>query len=247
MQTTSLQIKSIRRDDPNWLLLTTERFRIDEHVLDELVSHDKAGKGKNQISTLLTRCDKWIRQVLFNRRSNAPLRVTNHLLERAREYENKTSRCGTYIELYANERQIVENLENSISFDLHTQPIKYKIVEIGLNKYGNVCKLALLLPFAQWFVDDEKEKERKLFLLVGCDGGLKTFYAVDGWKWRDSYQMDSLISALSLPSLNQLDETLAFERQKKEMIAEKERNDGNESKEKTSDDGWTVVKSRRQK
>lgn len=241
-----LQVNSIRKDDPNWLLLTTERFRIDEHVLDALSSSQAVKeKGKDIVATLLTRCDTWIRQVLFNRRSAAPLRVTNHLLERAREYEGKLSRCGTFIELYANERHVIETLENSVSPGTALKrELQYKIVEIGLNKYGNVCKLALLLPFAQWFGDDEREKNRKLFLLIGCDGGLKTFYAVDGLKWRDNYQMDSLISALSVPSLYRLEETLALEqRQKKDTVLA----NGKDVKQKESDGEWTIVKSRRQK
>lgn len=138
--------------------------------------------------------------MLFNRHSNAPLRITRHLLERAREYENKHSRCGTYIELFSEERQLIEQLQHRLCANS-----LYKIVEIGLNGDKNVCKIALLLPFSQW-LDDDKESKRKLFLLIGCDGGVKTFYTVPDRKWRYRYHMDVGIAPLDQSAMRAMEQ-----------------------------------------
>jgi len=48
-----------------------------------------------------------------------------------------------------------------------------------------VCKVALLVPLDQLM---HKRTHRKLFLLVGCDGGLKSMYVVNGLKKRNRYR-----------------------------------------------------------
>lgn len=193
-----LEMKTIQRTcgKQQWLRATTEKYRIDKHVLDSLsAAASVTPQISGPLATLRDRCDEWIKNTLFNSKSSAPLRITHHLLQRAREYEGKMSRCNRYVELYSNERQIIETLGDI----LNLQSI-YEIVEIGLNEQRNVCKLALLLPFSQWIKGNYRD-DRKLFLLVGCDGGLKTFYSVQGVKFRQHYQMDSSITPLSLSQL----------------------------------------------
>lgn len=187
-----LHMNTIERRDRNWSYLTTERYRIDEHTLDVITAQSCTDES-GPLDTLLPRVRAWIGDVLCNRRSDAPLRITKHLLERAQQYENARSRCGRYVELLPEEHAIIERLTDAL-----TSSSDYKIVEIGLNGRGNICKIALLLPFDQWL---QNGTQRKLFLLIGCDGGLKTFYAVPDFKYRRQYQMDEGIKALSLEQL----------------------------------------------
>ncbi len=214
----SLAVSSFSKGSRDWQAQTTERYRIDEHVIDQLTTNPDSVATTEACKTLLTRCNYWIKNTLFNPKSDAPLRITKHLLERANDYNGKLSRCKTFIELHENERKLIESLPNILC-----KSSVYKIVEIGLNAQGNICKIALLFPFNQWIAE---EKERKLFLLVGCDGGLKTFYVVPNQKWRKTYQKDDSITSLSLELLNALNAKHLAPVQRQEKDSE----------------GWTVVK-----
>lgn len=211
-----LRVNTIDRCDRDWTRLTTERYRIDERTVDVIGS--SCTEDCATVNTLLPRVREWINTVLCNTRSRAPLRITKHLLERAKQYEGAPSRCGTYVELHGDERKLIEELTQTVK-----PSSKYKIVELGLNEDGNVCKIALLLPFDQWL---HNGTERKLFLLIGCDGGLKTFYAVPNFKHRKQYRMDEGIEPLSLEKLR--DRVGTQQRGNKGLVTDK--------------DGWTTVK-----
>lgn len=198
----SFQIKTIPKSHTAWKVLTTEIYRIDEHELKQLCN-----------SKFLQDCSSWITGVLFNSKSDAHLTLTTHLWLRTWQYKGTLSKCGNYIELYENETLLMQRLP-----DLLNYKSQYEVVEIGFNHKKQVCKLALLLPFSQWLTYEEPKLEtRKLFLLVGCDGGLKTFYSVPDIKWRRKYRMDSTISPITAEEI---------------LKAEKET---------VTDNGWTIA------
>jgi hypothetical protein len=109
-------------------------------------------------------------------------------------YRDRPARNGKFIELYANEVALALDLPNRVDSNWH-----YDLVEIGLNEHGNVCKLGLLLPLRQFL---PHAADRKLFLLVGCDGGLKSLYTVQGSKQRHRYQVkDADVTPLNIAQL----------------------------------------------
>lgn len=198
----SLRIASISQRDQQWRHKTTERYRIDEHSIDRLYAvHGakvqpaalQAAAGNTtalSLESLLHRIESWVRFVLLNPRSNAPLRITRHVAERLNEYENRMSRCGKFVELYSDEKAILEQLPKHLN-----SSAQFKIVEVGLNASKDVCKIALLVPLDQLM---RKKTKRKLFLLVGCDGGLKSMYVVDGFKKRSRYHAKGDIVQLTV-------------------------------------------------
>jgi len=191
-----LLINSFARDAANWHLLTTERFRIDMHtlrMLDTLAGAPGLHLPK-QLTTLETRCRRWIKNILLNRQSSARLRLTRHLRERLVTYRDRVARNGKFIELYDDEVQLALQLPERMKHDC-----QYELVEIGLNRYGNVCKLGLIVPLSPFVPQAE---HRKLFLLVGCDGGLKSLYAVQGYKHRARYRVqDDTVQPLDIAQL----------------------------------------------
>lgn len=186
-----LAVRSIARSDPNWRSLTTEVYRVDEKTLDR--TRDCTLQAFSLVYTLLQRVYTWIANVLCNRRCYARLKLTKHLMQRTANYENVKSRCKTYVELFPEERAIIESI-----VDKFVPSTSCKIVELGLNSLGNVCKIALLIPLDQWLNNGTK---RKLFMVIGCDGGIKTFYVVPDLKIRDRYQAQDQIKYLSLSEL----------------------------------------------
>lgn len=186
-----LAVLSIARTDPDWRSLTTEVYRIDEKTLDS--TRDKTVHPFMLVCTLLQRVYAWIANFLCNKNCFACLKLTKHLIRRAKNYENAKSRCKNYIELLPEEREIIESITTKF-----VASSTYKIVELGLNSIGNVCKIALLVPFDQWL---QNGTTRKLFMVVGCDGGIKTFYVVPDLKIRKNYQAKDQTVSLSLSQL----------------------------------------------
>lgn len=182
-----LGVNSISKHDPQWKHKTTERYRIDEHSLDILYNeqtnlkcHQAIQSATSSLKTLLSRIELWVRNVLLKSDSEAPLRMTRHVMQRLDEYENRMSRCGRFVELYSDEKSILQRLPQHLSAQTD-----FKVVEVGLNAAEDVCKIALLVPLDQLM---RKNTHRKLFLLVGCDGGVKSMYVVSGLKKRNRYR-----------------------------------------------------------
>lgn len=191
-----LLITSFARDAANWHVVTTERFRIDMHTLRMLdtLARVPGLHLPQQLTSLETRSRRWIEDNLLNRQSNARLRLTRHLRERLLTYRDRVARNGQFIELYDDEVQLALHLPDRMKRDCH-----YELVEIGLNRYGNVCKLGLILPLRPFLPQSE---HRKLFLLVGCDGGLKSLYTVQGCKYRTRYRVqDETVDPLDIAQL----------------------------------------------
>lgn len=77
---------------------------------------------------------------------------------------------------------------------------------MGLNRFAQVCKVCVVVTLdgrSLWGdgAEDEKQddsddkdqeevlRNRHLFLCIGSDRGLKSFYITQGLKWRDRYRV----------------------------------------------------------
>lgn len=168
--------------------ITTECYRLDRHQLDRI-------RNDSPLAWWTRRIHHWMHETLCGVDSPHRLRLTRHWRERCREYENVPSRDGTYVELLPHERHLLERLPEA----LHTSRIPggndkengraiewtAELVEVGLNADGDVCKVALVLPLASWFPEGGG---RRLFLMIGVDGGAKSFYVIPRDKYREEYR-----------------------------------------------------------
>lgn len=170
----------------DWKFNITEESRIDRQVLSEL--------PPNTFHYI----DQW--------RKGINLFYTCHAKERMKQYINKCSDGnydGGYIELYESEAKFLKNPKHLVNHLKNAE-----CVEIGLNKYGKVCKVSFVLDLVEHFpflysdrdvtdsMDDVierfnkftvKDKSRFLFLCVGVDGGIKTVNITPRRKIKESY------------------------------------------------------------
>lgn len=142
---------------------TKEVARIDYHLLEYL-------------PTLKQRMENWIEQNVFGQCGIDVSRV-HALQERLPEYVNSLSANGSYIELFPDEMDFVANLGQWL---LENPDTPYRLVEVGLNIRRHVCKIG--------FVIQIPITERYLFVCVGMDAGLKTFYVTNEFKDRSAYR-----------------------------------------------------------
>jgi hypothetical protein len=107
---------------------------------------------------------------------NLKLRQTRHFFdERLRQYVNKPSRNGRYIELTSNE--YTEILTTNLEHEIISR--NASLVELGFNGQGQICKAAYVYQL---------KSLRFLFFCVGMDYGLKTAYVTPKFKYRSQYQ-----------------------------------------------------------
>lgn len=161
-----VEMENVQKRDSMYDYKTQEKYRMDQHFI-----------FRNPL--MVQSIQKWMNQVIKMRK----LRPTRHYQERVREYENKMSRNGKYIELFSKEKEIV--------LSLHLRDFYFEIVEIGLNRYKRCCKIGILVPMNQFCFANEKT--RNMFITVGADAGLKTFYMVENTKNRSNYRIPSFI------------------------------------------------------
>ena len=155
------------------------------------------------------------------------LHFTNHLLQRLKSYVNKPSQCGRYIECLPEEFKWMSEvkLEKYIFLKPKGNEYSSKVVELGWNDCGEICKVSysfkipsciykkkyiynlLKLPDSS-LKTGSGDPERWLFLCVGIDGGIKTAYITNGYKYRKSYEgkilyvnKDVITSSLTKPKL----------------------------------------------
>jgi hypothetical protein len=139
---------------------------------------------------------------------NIRLSYTRHATKRMWDYVNKISdkpwdNGVRYIEFYPQEARYLEN-PNNLQQHFH----KAQRVEIGLNKYGKVCKVSYALylneecPFLYTGNGNGNEHKRCLFFCVGVDGGIKTMNICPEQKQRNVY--GGRIEYLTLDSLHRI-------------------------------------------
>lgn len=97
-----------------------------------------------------------------------------HLKNRLKEYVNKLSRNREYVEVLPHEVPEIEDLPALVQHEDLTP------VEVGFNRQKEVCKIAYTTKLIT--------TGRTLFICIGLDGGLKTFYVTPEFKHRASYQ-----------------------------------------------------------
>jgi hypothetical protein len=114
---------------------------------------------------------------LFNQwEKTMKLRQTRHFFDdRLRQYVNKPSRNGRYIELTSDEYTdiLTTNLEHEITSR------NAMLVELGFNEQGQICKASYVYKL---------KSLRFLFFCVGMDYGLKTAYVTPTFKYRSQYK-----------------------------------------------------------
>src|SRR3990167_2681212 len=107
------QLKGLRQFDRNYIEMTTEKYRIDHMVLQQIPL------------SYFTNLHKWVKTIqLFQTKH-----WIKHRLER---YINQLSRNGRYVEVYPQEYNWLMNLE---SFDLSSA----QLVELGFNSQNQIC------------------------------------------------------------------------------------------------------------
>lgn len=111
------------------------------------------------------------------------IKKTDHYVrERLKEYVNKQSRDKKYIELTE------EEYDWLLTVDIKQYCINNdaKLIEIGWNSSGLICKVAYVLRIPDSVY--KEKKDRYGFFCFGMDGGLKTAYLTPYFKFRSSYK-----------------------------------------------------------
>lgn len=124
---------------------------------------------------LKQRVQKWLNIKIFSHRKGIKLRNHSHK-HRLLQYKNQLSRCKKYIEVIEGE----DTLINELNQWLPDVKDRIKIVEVGFNYKFEICKIGIVTQVPQ--------SNRYLFLCLGIDGGLKTFYFTPHFKYRPYYK-----------------------------------------------------------
>jgi len=152
-----LHLDNVVSKSKQYKYLTTETSRIDMHNIPKTL----------QVIGLQYAKELGLR--------GGPFLRTHSMKNRLREYINKPSKNGKYIEVLPKEVSELKNLPKLMTYaDL-------QLVEVGLNRQDHICKMA--------FTTTLQSSKRTVFLCIGTgDGGLKTFYVTPRFKYRTTYQ-----------------------------------------------------------
>ena len=103
-----------------------------------------------------------------------PFKRTHSMKTRLQEYINKPSKNGKYIEVLPTEVDELNDLPALMAHD------DLRLVEVGFNRRNEICKVAYTTKLAS--------SGRTVFLCIGADAGLKTFYVTPTFKYRNAYR-----------------------------------------------------------
>ena len=103
-----------------------------------------------------------------------PYLRTHSMKNRLKLYVNKKSKNGKYIEVLPIEVKELQNLSQLLTYS------DLQVVEVGFNRQKQICKIG--------YTTTLRSSGRVLFMCIGMDGGLKTFYVTPSFKWRKKYQ-----------------------------------------------------------
>lgn len=114
-------------------------------------------------------------------------RTTRHHTQRCNDYLGKASKRQDYIELLPEEEDSIRKIPSFLQ--TRFQSDQFKIVEFGLNQFEDVCKISVVVKAPndrkKYEMNDiHKTKERVLFVCIGADEGIKTWYITPGYKAR---------------------------------------------------------------
>jgi len=128
-------------------------------------------------------------RIVWSELARMTLYVSKHATQRVTEYNAKCARSGTYVELTHDEFNTLNDADRFVTWVeavLRYGPEHFIVVELGLNAEGCVCKFSVCMrspDHANTGEDTiETTTDRILFVCIGIDGGLKTFYVTPGFK-----------------------------------------------------------------
>jgi len=133
-----------------------------------------------------------IHNTVHNFLSQGSIRMTKHVSDRLKQYIGAISRCGTYTELYQDEWLHLQKITSWFPDLVKTR--QYKLVQVGWNSSGEICKLGLVMPLFN----------RCLFMCIGADYGIKTLYVTPSFKNRSKYREPPEVTVLDFNDLSQL-------------------------------------------
>ena len=138
----------VNRNDPSYAEQTTEFERVDMWDLPHL-------------HNVVYHTHIWVERVVYRGLLSVD---TSHWRRRMQQYLQRPTRDGQYPELMPNEFNTLQNINLWLA---KTHP-PFNVVEVGWNRFGSVCKVSVLLRIPC--------SGRYLFLCIGMDRGIKTFY-----------------------------------------------------------------------
>ncbi len=147
-------VKLNGKDDKFYKIKTQEMYRINYQTLKLIDSYK------------FIEFNKWEEKLSIHK--------THHVIEdRLKPYVNKP--VGKTVEITPEEYKFISTTK--LEKFVHNR--EAKLVELGFNKFGEICKAAFTMYLPSG---------RVLFFCVGMDNGLKTLYVTPTFKHRDSYQ-----------------------------------------------------------
>jgi hypothetical protein len=126
-------------------------------------------------SELMSLCKQWVQKHILMGKG-LDTQKKHFLQERLSIYRYKWNRAR-YRELLHSEYNYICKLSENLR-EKSIQEIK--IVEVGLNKDKHICKIGIVTQLPH--------SGRYLFLCIGTDRGLKTFYVTPQFKHRIQYK-----------------------------------------------------------
>ena len=167
------QVTKINHQDLKYHEKTTEVFRIDYSLITRL--------PKCCFDTI----NEWQKQI--------EIKPTKHWIkDRLQSYVDKPSKNKKYIEITKKEYEWLLQ----VSLKKFIQSGQSQLVEIGWNKYNEICKVAYVLEITNLLsttpsapiLSSAPPSPRFLFFCLGIDGGLKTAYITPFFKYKKNYK-----------------------------------------------------------
>jgi len=162
------------RKNEDFYRLTTEVTKIDRHKIQEYKDN-----GLNFANFIIP----WAIKEDWG--------VTYHYFQRIKDYHNKPMKNYDSVELNDYEYSIMNNHSKFISYLRWVFKNRYiTLTEIGFNSVGQICKTGYILP-APGNTDlsgSQNNKGRLLFVCLGVNRYIKTWYITEGDKYREIYQ-----------------------------------------------------------
>ena len=157
------RLQPVVRGERDYRIKTTECLRMDMH---ELARPANAELHRGALA--------WIQGVLH---AGGLAIDRRHWMDRLNGYLNKPSRGGDYLELVDAEFRVLQHFNAWLT---EAKP-GVQVVEVGWNAAGGVCKVSVVLQLP--------DTKRFMFLCVGADSGVKTFYVTPEYKYRAQYRV----------------------------------------------------------
>ena len=158
------QVTKIDHQDLKYQEKTTEVFRIDY--------------------SLITKLPKCCFESINEWQKKLQIKPTKHWIkDRLQQYVDKPSKNKKYIEITKKEYEWLLQ----VSLKKFIESGQSQLVEIGWNKYNEICKVAYVLEITNLLLSPITTP-RFLFFCLGIDGGLKTAYITPFFKYKKKYR-----------------------------------------------------------